>query len=796
MTQEITQEQWRWLSAAFDQAVELDDEQRESFLDHHFFAQPQLRQHLLVMLESDAKQALIDTPLTELIPPDCLLDQPERLLGAHFGAYILDSVIGRGGMGVVYLAHRHGDFEQKVAIKQLISRINDGVAEQRFIQERQILANLSHVYITRLLDGGIDANGQPWFAMEHIEGKPITSWANSQALGLAERITLLMKVGEAVQHAHSHLVVHRDLKPDNIHVDANGAPKVLDFGVAKLIDPIAIGSTLTGSVAAFTPEYATPEQVCGEPVTTATDVYALGLILYELLCDRLPYDLHERDLQARIKAITCDAPIRLDQAIAQGAEIQVRQRLEQRLISLDRYRRFVRGDLTRIVQTALAKEPERRYATVQTFMADLQNFLDGRPVSVSGDTLRYRALKFVQRHRWSVLMACIAIGAAGAGALGILHQSQRAHLAAERADIEAKRARAEADDMIAANEFLRKVFARGKADHGSADITLRQALDKGVEWIEQDPTLAPRSQVQFLLSAADNYESFGDVRRAEELVRQALKLQEEKIPENKSERGRALLELAWLRVNAEPEQALAWAEEGIVLLRASDTSSVATITDAYTNYIAALYTNKKYEDGLRIVRALRQYLLDNGDNGLSGDMISTLSNESILLQETGRYEEAVNKAREAIELRKKTLGPDHPETLYQQMFLARPLNKAGRPEEALQQLIQYVPAVQAAMGLDHPDTHSARLMQARILAVLGRDAESLPFFKTTHEFGKRHPFASRQAVVATEYATALAKSGNCSTATALLAEMEQRQLQPVPATAKPLEGTSCLQPAT
>lgn len=791
MSKTITPEQWRSLSAAFDQAVELDEASRETFLSRHFSTQPQLRRQLLAMLESDAQDALIDAPLTELIPPESLLPPPEALLGSRLGNYILDGVIGQGGMGVVYLAHRQGDFEQKVAIKRLISRISDPAAEQRFIQERQILADLSHVFITRLLDGGIDPDGQPWFAMEHIEGQPITAWANQRSLGLQDRIVLLMKVGEAVQHAHTHLVVHRDLKPDNIYVDASGSPKVLDFGVAKLINPIAAGATQTGAVAAFTPEYATPEQVSGEPVTTATDVYALGLVLYELLSDRLPYDLHDRDLSSRIKAITLDAPIRLDQAIAQGSPAQLNERLVQRDVSLDRYRRFVRGDLTRILQTALAKEPERRYATVQAFMADLQNLLDGRPVSVSGDTLRYRTTKFVQRHRAAVLMASIAVVATGAGTLGILQQNRLAHVAAERAEMQAERAQAEADDMNAANEFMRKVFGRTLADTGSPDITLREAMDKAIVWIEESPNLAPRSQVQFLLFAADNYRSFGDVQRAESVVRKALKMQEEHIPDNKNERGQALLELAWIRVNAEPEQALAWAKEGIHLLREGGTSSVAAMSIAYSKYVGALYTNGKYEEALQVVRTSRQYLLDNGNTPLSGDNISSLSNESVLLEELGHHDEAVAKAREAIELRTQTLGAEHPEVLYQQMYLARPLNKAGRSEEALQQVVKYVPAVQAAMGMDHPDTHNARLMQARTLVLLGRHSESLPFFDSTHAFGKNHPFANRQAVVATEYATSLAKSGNCNAANALLAEMRQRELKLTPETAKPLDGSTC-----
>ena len=349
-------------------------------------------------------------------------------------------MLGRGGMGTVYAARRDDrDTLQRAAVKRLHRRWDGSLQAQRFLQERRILAALSHPNIPRLLDHGLDDDGRPWFALELVEGKPLTTWADERRLDLRERLDLFRTLCTAVQHAHEHFVVHRDLKPANILVDDEGHPRVLDFGIAKRIDD-APGATRTGMFVGFTPDYAAPEQISGGPISAATDVYALGVVLYQLLAGRLPYTLDHDDLRATAETISARSADRLDQAITTGTAQEVDARLAQRGTDLRAFRRFVKGDLSRIVQTALAKEPQRRYPSVQAFSSDLERFLQGRTVSVSGDTFGYRARKFIGRNRWGVAMAVLAGLLLVGGLAGIAMKTREVQHEAARANAEAQRA--------------------------------------------------------------------------------------------------------------------------------------------------------------------------------------------------------------------------------------------------------------------------------------------------------------------------------------------------------------------
>lgn len=439
---------WQRVGALFDAAADLPPHARAAYLDRHCGDDHVLRAEVQALLAADAGAAMLDRPVAALIDVHVLTGRdgepvavPDPALGTRIGPYRLDAVLGRGGMGVVYAASRDdGAFAQRVAIKRLRVRWESHALAERFVLERRILASLSHPHIARLLDGGIDGDGQPWFAMEYIDGAPLTEWADAQLLDLRQRIALFGQVCQAVQHAHAHFVVHRDLKPHNILVGADGAVRVLDFGVAKLVDPLAAQLTCTGAAVGFTPAYAAPEQINGAAISAATDVYALGLVLYELVTGRLPYDLAGADLQARVEAISRHAPLRPELAIASGTPAQVALRLRQRSTDARQFRRDVRGDLTRILQTALAKESERRYASVQAMADDLARLVAGRPVSVAGDTLAYRTRKFVMRNRWGVAMASVAVLALLAGVVGIVLQAQATQRQAALAESRALRA--------------------------------------------------------------------------------------------------------------------------------------------------------------------------------------------------------------------------------------------------------------------------------------------------------------------------------------------------------------------
>jgi len=288
------------------------------------------------------------------------------------GPYRVVRELARGGMGVVYLAERaDGQFEQRVALKLMKRGMDSEEIHQRFLAERQILAQLTHPHIARLLDGGVSNEGQPYFAIEYVDGTAITAHCEARQLGVEQRLRLFLDVCDAVRYAHQNLVVHRDLKPSNILVTADGQAKLLDFGIAKLLrqETGETGLTQTG-LRVMTPEYAAPEQVLGEPVTTATDVYALGAVLYELLTGRRAHHLQSRT-PTEVERVICEVEPEAPSAVTTGA---LRKRL--------------RGDLDTIALTALKKEPERRYPTVEQLASDVARFLGGLPVTARPDTWR------------------------------------------------------------------------------------------------------------------------------------------------------------------------------------------------------------------------------------------------------------------------------------------------------------------------------------------------------------------------------------------------------------------------
>ena len=324
----------------------------------------------------------------------------------RIGPYEVDRLLGRGGMGAVYLANRvDGQFEQQVAIKLIDLPLATDVFRERFRQERQILAGLQHPFIARLLDGGVTGDGDPYLAMEYVKGVPITRFCETRELAIPQRLRLFKSVCEAVQFAHQNLVVHRDLKPDNILVAEDGTPRLLDFGTAKLVSPTLAGpeSEMTRQgYQTFTPQYASPEQVFGNPITTASDTYSLGVLLYLLLTGKLPYELKEMTTAEMVRVI-CTEPARKP-----GLAINSEEKLDI--------------DLEAILTKALRKEPADRYKTAEQMSSDIQDFLDGRPVAARRGTFQYRAAKFVRRNRLALTGAAVLAFTLLAGVAGVLWQ--------------------------------------------------------------------------------------------------------------------------------------------------------------------------------------------------------------------------------------------------------------------------------------------------------------------------------------------------------------------------------------
>lgn len=405
------------------------------------------------MLAADQREhGLIDRGLGRLAA-DCAL--PTAWSAARPGdvvdGFVLECELGHGGMGEVWRATRQTEgFEQVVALKMLKGAGPELV--RRFVQERRILAGLSHPAIARFVDGGVTGAGLPWYAMELIDGLPIDAHARTRGLGLRARVALVAEVAEAVAYAHTRLVVHRDLKPSNILVDGAGRPHLLDFGIAKLLDTSADDARTSTGWRALSPAYASPEQVLGEAVSTATDVYALGILLYELLTGALPHQRAGASLETLAEAVRSESPERPSQVLRRGA------RAGADAAGRTRWSREAAGDLDTIVLTALQREPERRYAGAAQFAEDLRRWLDGRPITAQADSKRYRIGKFVRRNRLVVGSAVAVALALLTGFGAALWQADVARGQAARAVAEAQRAGAEAERASRVRDFVLALF--------------------------------------------------------------------------------------------------------------------------------------------------------------------------------------------------------------------------------------------------------------------------------------------------------------------------------------------------
>ena len=419
----MSPDRWQRIKEVLDTALELETNRREAYLNQVCADDPGLRDEVVSLMASfeEAGDFLDESPLASLDEKE----DADPLLGRRIGSYRITEEIGHGGMGTVYRAVRVDEsFRKEVAIK-VIRRGMTSDLLRRFRHERQILATLDHPNIARLLDGGTTDDGLPYFVMEFIPGEPIDQYCDTKRLTTVERLRLFCKVCSAVQAAHERLIIHRDIKPGNILIDSHGEPKLLDFGIAKILDPELSTQTIDPTATILrlmTPEYASPEQVRGEPVTPATDIYSLGVLLYELLTGRRPYRLRSR-APFEIAEIICEAnPDRPSTAVARtevvtrrnakSTEITPEVVSEARKTRPDELRRTLCGDLDNIVLTAMRKEPTRRYKSVALLSADIERYLAGQSVSARRDTALYRFSKTVRRNRPAVLAAAATLAVA------------------------------------------------------------------------------------------------------------------------------------------------------------------------------------------------------------------------------------------------------------------------------------------------------------------------------------------------------------------------------------------------
>jgi eukaryotic-like serine/threonine-protein kinase len=424
----MTPERWKQIEAVFEQTLDIPEEKRIEFLKNKFNGDDELRREVESLLSSHAQAGSFIDKRSLFFFEEKMEEGDDLPANELIGPYRIVRELGRGGMGTVYLAERADEqYEKQVAIKLIKRGMDTDSVLRHFRNERQILAGFDHPNIARLFDGGTTNDGLPYFVMEYIEGLPINEYCATHKISLVERLKLFREVCAAVSYAHRHTVIHRDIKMSNILVTSDGTPKLLDFGIAKILQPgagLEALMTMTG-VRSMTPEYASPEQVRGKPVTTASDVYSLGIVLYELLVGRSPYHFTSRSPLDVAREITDTEPPRPSTAVDRGDG-----NLKSEISNL----KSLRGDLDNIVLMALRKEPERRYQSVEQFSEDIGRHLAARPVQARKDMVGYRAGKFVRRNKVATAAAVLILVSLLGGVIATTWQARRATVEKARAE--------------------------------------------------------------------------------------------------------------------------------------------------------------------------------------------------------------------------------------------------------------------------------------------------------------------------------------------------------------------------
>ena len=615
----MDEKNWQNVKEIFLTALEKDAVSRPKFLDEICAADSALREEIESLLASHEEvEDFIEEPAFQV---GKVFAHDSKRTEKHFGNYKIINEIGAGGMGAVFLAARaDGEFSQQVAVKIIRQTIAESEIVNRFKRERQILASLNHPNIARLLDGGVSADGLPFLAMEFVEGEAITKFAERENLNLEARLQLFLKVCSAVIYAHRSLIVHRDLKPSNILVTHDGEPKLLDFGLAKLL-----GENLTNDAAqtqtafrAMTPAYASPEQLKNEPITTASDIYSLSVVLYELLTGERPFHFEGKSLDEIIKTVTAFEPP------PPSANPKSKFRNPK-----------LRGDLDNIVLTALRKEPARRYQSVEAFADDIERYLNGLPVSARPNTFSYRASKFIKRHKVGVAAASLIFLSLIGGIVVSVWQARIA-----------RREKAKAEVI---NSFLQNMLNYSDPDLSLSDvkereITVKDLLSDASKRLENgELSDQPEIKAELQTIIGNSYLSQGKYDLAEKFLRQAVEAKTQLYGENNLETITTLTSLADLLMGK---------------------SDFANAEPLYRRIIPIL--RKEQQNG----------------NVKADVLVFTLNDFAVLRRAEGNSKEAETLLRETLSLRPSLSDKNTPTIIQAQSTLALTLADQGKVDDA------------------------------------------------------------------------------------------------------------------
>jgi eukaryotic-like serine/threonine-protein kinase len=715
------------IEEVFEAALEVASADRRSLLDRHCGDDARLRAEVEALLAGHEREdGILAMPAAAAAA--ALL--PDRDRGRQIGPYRVLRELGRGGMGVVYLAERNdGQFRRRVAVKLLRGSPDADELHRRFLAERQILASLSHPNIAQLLDAGV-ADGQlPYLAIEYVDGQPITEYCDRQRLGTTERLRLFLRMCAAVHHAHQNLVLHRDLKPGNVLVTAAGEVKLLDFGIAKLLNPSMAAADQPVTRTAFrvmTPAYASPEQVRGDPLATTSDVYSLGLILYELLTGMQAHEIRSDSPREMFEVICEREPARPSERVSLATGGRGSLAGEPSLIALaaardstpERLRRVLAADLDAIVMMALRKESSRRYGSAELLAADIARYLDGMPVLAHRGSRGYRAGKFLKRHRVPVLAATTAAVALVLGATAAVWQAT----VAGREHLRAERALAESREVTA---FLLGLFEESDpAAPAGAATTAQELLSRGAARAE-NLSAYPDVQSRVLAVLAQVHLSIGNTEEARRFGERMLSLREAQHGRTHPEVAPALVLLGEVyRRRAEYDTAAMLLERALAVQ--SGVPAAAAAERGST--LHALATLELARGGLARAGRYAQDAYDIRQRALGGSdtlTVQSLALVASVLRERGEMAEAAGTLRSAVRLRQQG-GANAPVSELMQLANLLASEQSGRTE-AEEIYRRVLGAVRSAERPDHQRLVGALNGLARLLEARGAidEAEAL-----------------------------------------------------------------------
>ncbi len=738
----MTSGRWQRIQELIEAVLDISPAQRTAFLGMACADDPTLRQQVQDLVHADEQAGSFLDAAVKASAIAALPAPPQT--GDRIGPYRITSTIGQGGMGVVYGATRADQhFDQQVAIKLVrtgLAGTPEALARLRF--ERQFLANLNHPNISRLLDGGATEDGSPYVVMEYVPGRAIDLYCAEQALPVRERLRLFQKVADAVQYAHQNLIIHRDIKPANVLVTEAGEPKLLDFGIAKIMSEDRQFPALTqAGDRLLTPQYASPEQIRGGSITTSTDIYSLGALLYALLAGKPPFSTEDAGFGQMEREI-CERIPEKPSSAAGSAEL--------------------RGDLDRIVMKALHKEPQRRYVSAAEFSADIERYRNGFPVAARPDSWRYRAGKFVRRHRLGVAASMVFMASVIAFGIGMA--------------VLGRRAQEEARTASQVTEFLVNLFdSNDPGQTKGENVTTRQLLDRATLRIDSQLKNDPVVQARLFDTVGSLYDSLGVWPEAERLIKKALYLRQHRLARDDLAIANTLHELGGIsadlnlfsqaessyrealrlyrsKLGAESGKTAASLDDlGLALFlegrlaeaekldrqslemntRVSGAKSVESLR-ALHNLACTLRHLGQYSESEHLFRQYLPLAMESGGR-LQDSVGYGWHNLSLLLDQLGRWAEAETAAREAIAIRAKLYGQDHPLSAVSEAVLSHILMRAGKLDEAEGLAAAALAEVIKMLGLKNFDTAYTQDCVGSVLLAKGDPAGARVLFQSAYD---------------------------------------------------------------